>query len=116
MSLWDERVAFQKDVRKMTEYAESLGYEVIWEEVKRPLEMQVIYVKTGRSKTVKSRHLDGLAIDCAFRKNGKLTYDVPEVGRYWESLNPKNRWGGNFDQDWTKPDRWVDKPHFERGP
>lgn len=114
MSLWDERVAFQNDVRKLTEFAESQGYEVIWEEVKRPIEMQVIYVQTKRSKTMKSRHLDGLAIDMAFKKDGKLTYNAPEVGKFWESLGPKNRWGGNFDRDWSKPDGFVDQPHFER--
>jgi nucleoside-diphosphate-sugar epimerase len=30
-----------------------------------------------------------------------------EHGKYWESLYPKNRWGGNFSN-------LVDCPHFER--
>jgi hypothetical protein len=114
MSLWDERVAFQKDVRKLTEYAESLGYEVLWEEVKRTLEQQQIYFATNRTKTMKSQHLNGTAIDMAFKKDGKLTYDVPELGLFWENLHPRNRWGGNFDKDWGKKDGFVDKPHFER--
>jgi hypothetical protein len=29
------------------------------------------------------------------------------LGAYWESLHPKNRWGGNFKS-------LVDCPHFER--
>ena len=29
------------------------------------------------------------------------------LGAYWESLHPKNRWGGNFSN-------LVDCPHFER--
>ena len=114
MGLWDERVAFQKDVRKLTDYVESLGYEVIWEEVKRPIEMQAIYFKTGKSKTMNSKHLDGLAIDMVFKKNGKVIWYLEEAGRFWESLSPKNRWGGNFDRDWTKRDKFVDGPHFER--
>lgn len=114
MGLWAERVAFQRDVRKLTDEAERRGYEVIWEEVKRPVEMQVLYVQTKRSRTMKSQHLDGLAIDMAFKKGGKLTYNVPELGHYWEALSPKNRWGGNFDKDWSKKDSFVDQPHFER--
>lgn len=112
--LWDARVAFQKDVRKLTEHLESLGYEVAWDEVKRPVEMQVLYVQTKRSKTMNSQHLDGLAIDMVFKKDGKIVWFVPEAGKFWESLSPKNRWGGNFDGDWSKQDRFVDGPHFER--
>lgn len=116
MSLWDERVAFQKDLRSLIAFAEGEGFEVVLEEIKRPLEMQVIYVQTKRSKTMKSQHLDGLAVDLVFKKDGKITWDIDLLGAYWEQLSPKNRWGGNFDKDWEKADKWVDKPHFERRP
>ena len=36
------------------------------------------------------------------------------LGRFWESLDKKNRWGGNFDKDFTLPDPFKDVGHFER--
>jgi hypothetical protein len=67
-----------------------------------------------RSWTKSSKHLQRLAIDFNFfvkDENGnlRLTYnkkDVQKLGDYWESLNPKNKWGGN----WKNPDT----PHFQR--
>ena len=48
--------------------------------------------------------------DLNFFKDGKLTYNVAAlrpVGDYWESLNPKNQWGGNWKS-------FKDVPHFQR--
>jgi hypothetical protein len=45
-----------------------------------------------------------------FFKDGKLCYDIPAltpVGEYWQSLNPKNQWGGFWKS-------FKDVPHFER--
>ena len=58
-----------------------------------------------------SIHLKRCAIDLNFFKDGKLTYDIPTlkpVGDYWESLHPKNQWGGNWKS-------FKDVPHFQRG-
>jgi hypothetical protein len=57
-----------------------------------------------------SIHLKRCAIDLNFFKDGKLIWDreqLAPIGAYWQSLNPKNRWGGNFKT-------LVDVPHFER--
>lgn len=102
-----EQAAFLLDVCKMIQWATEQGYVVTGGELSRPVEMQQIYVKTGRSKTMKSRHLDRLAIDLNFFKDGKLTYETEDVGRYWESLSPKNS-AGMF---WKS---FKDAPHFER--
>lgn len=107
MSLSDEQFAFLQDVAKLIQYAASIGLKVTGGELYRTAEQQAIYVKTGRSRTMKSKHLDRLAIDLNFFRNGKLTYDVPEVGRYWESLSSKNS-AGMF---WKS---FKDAPHFER--
>ena len=97
---------------------EELGWIVTGGELWRPVEMQQIYVKTGRSKTLKSSHLDRLAQDLNFfDQSGNVICSVEKlapIGMKWESLNPKNRWGGNFDKDWSKPDNFKDAPHFER--
>lgn len=107
MSRVAEQAAFLLDVCKMIQWATEQGYVVTGGELSRPVEMQQIYVKTGRSKTMKSRHLDRLAIDLNFFKDGKLTYETEDVGRYWESLSPKNS-AGMF---WKS---FKDAPHFER--
>ena len=73
-------------------------------------------VKSRRlSKTLKSLHADRLAIDFNFFIRGKLTYaysDILLLGNYWESLDPANRWGGDFNKN-NIEDGFVDTPHFQ---
>ena len=109
MSLIAHQAAFLLDVAKLINKATELGFTVTGGELFRTAEQQQIYVKTGRSKTMNSNHLKRCAIDLNFFRDGKLVYDVPTlkpVGEYWQSLHPKNRWGGLW--------RFVDLPHFER--
>lgn len=117
MSRVPAQAAFLLDFCKLVFWATGKGYVLTSGELERPLAMQVIYVKTGRSKTLSSRHLVRMAGDLNVYLNGKYLATIEELeplGRYWESLSPKNRWGGNFDKDWTKPDNFKDGPHFER--
>ena len=110
MSLVPEQAAFLRDVCKLIEYATEHGWVVTGGELFRTAEQQEIYLKTGRSRTMASNHLRRLAIDLNFFRDGKLVWDktaIAPIGAYWESLNPKNRWGGNFRS-------LVDVPHFER--
>ena len=86
------------------------GYEATFGEAYRTAEQQEIYFRTGKTKTMNSYHLKRLAIDLNFFKNGEyLTAkeDLQEIGDYWESLNNKNSWGGNWQG-------FIDTPHFER--
>lgn len=106
MSLGAEQEAFSRDLVKLMSKAHELGYGIRMGEVLRPVEMQQLYMKTGRTKTMNSMHLKKCAADLHFTKNGELLYPE-ELGRYWESLNPKNQWGGH----WKK---FKDKPHFQR--
>ena len=110
MSLVKEQAAFLQDVAKLVQFATEKGFVVTGGELYRTPEQQDIYVKTGRSKTMNSNHLKRCAIDLNFFKDGKLTYDVATlepIGRYWESLNPKNQ-AGMF---WKN---FRDVPHLER--
>jgi len=110
MGLVKEQAAFLLDVCKLINHATERGYVITAGELYRTLEQQQIYLKTGRSKTLNSNHLKRLAIDLNFFVNGKLTWDkkvLAPIGEYWESLSPKNKWGGNFKS-------LVDVPHFER--
>ena len=114
MSMVQEQAAFLKHVCKLIQYAFDMGFVVTGGELERKIEMQEIYVRTGRSKTMDSRHLKKCAVDLNFftEENGKLTltYDVAKLkplGQFWESLDPQNSWGGNWNS-------FKDIPHFER--
>ena len=110
MSLSQEQAAFLLDACALIKYATEQGFTVTGGELARTPEQQAIYVKTGRSKTLNSNHLKRLAIDLNFFKDGQIIWNRPvlaPLGFYWESLHPKNRWGGNFKS-------LVDCPHFER--
>jgi len=79
-------------------------------ELFRTKEQQKIYLDSGKSKTINSKHLLNLAIDLNFfNLEGELTYkkkDLQWIGDFWESLNDKNEWGGNW--------KFLDTPHFQR--
>jgi len=110
MSLSQSQAAFLLDACKLIEYANAAGWTVTGGELFRTAEQQEIYFKAGKSKTMNSNHLRRLAIDLNFLKNGQPVWDkaaLQDVGKFWESLHPKNRWGGNFKS-------LTDVPHFER--
>ena len=110
MSLVNEQWEFLKDLAKLILFAEANGFILTGGELARPIEMQKLYLATNRSTTMNSLHLKRLAQDYNIFKDGKLTYDISTVkilGDYWESLNPKNKWGGNWHN-------FKDVPHFQR--
>jgi hypothetical protein len=112
MSLVLQQSQFLKDVARLILFCEREGLVITAGEMYRPPEMQKIYVQTGRSKTMNSRHGQRLAIDLNFFKDGKLIYDIPTltpVGKYWEGLSSQNS-AGMF---WKS---FKDVPHFERRP
>jgi len=111
MSNVAEQAAFLLDVGRLVQKATELGFIVTAGELYRTPEQQEIYVKTGRSRTMNSLHIQRRAVDLNFFLNGKLVYDkhvLAPLGAYWESLHPHNSWGGNGV-------KLVDTPHFSRG-
>ena len=80
---------------------------------KRTLDEQRIYVMQGKSKTMKSRHLGGFAIDYVAWVKNKPSYDLPAMTAVAEAfksaaaeLNVPIDWGG----DWKG---FRDTPHIE---
>ena len=111
MSAVRDQAAFLIDIGKLVEYDTAQGFVVTGGELYRTPEQQQIYVKTGRSRTMNSLHLQRRAVDLNFFKDGKLVYDkavLAPLGLFWESLHPLNSWGGNGV-------KLVDVPHFSRG-
>lgn len=79
----------------------------------RTLERQKQLVKAGASKTLKSRHLNGHAVDLAVLLNGKLSWDWPLyyklakwVKQAAAELKVPIEWGG----DWRS---FKDGPHWQ---
>ena len=112
MSLILEQNSFAGDVSKLIQFIQKAGWVLSFGETWRPPEMQKIYFDQGKSKTMKNSHGDRLAVDLNFFKpvTFELTYakkDLQQFGDYWESLDKKNIWGGNWKTI-------IDTPHFER--
>lgn len=106
MTLGQEQEAFSRDFVKLLQKALELGYQLRIGEVERPMEMQKLYISTGRSKTMNSMHLKKCAADVHFMKDGVLCYPQ-ELGTFWENLSKQNQWGGNWKS-------FKDQPHFQR--
>ena len=89
MSLREEQAKFSRDLSIFILWLYEIGYEVSIGEVQRPIEMQEIYYKNGRSKTMDSKHLKKLAADLFVVKNGKLLATKEEMqiaGNHWETM------------------------------
>jgi hypothetical protein len=90
---------FALNVSKLIQFAFSKGYEITLGEALRTPEQQAIYLKTGKSKTENSKHLNRLAIDLMLFKDDVFltkTEDYTFLGDYWKELNTENVWGGDF--------------------
>ncbi len=110
-SLQKAQMEFTHDAVKLLAYIMGMGWGVSLGECWRPEEMQRLYVQQGKSKTMNSYHRKRLAIDLnCYTPEGILTFkkeDIQKFGDFWEGLNPKNSWGGNWKS-------FLDTPHFER--
>ena len=108
LKLSDIQYLFLQDVCKLIGYCKVHEIKVTIGEAYRTLYQQKEYVRTGKSKTITSMHLQRLAIDLNFFIDGKYTKkkkDIENIGSYWEGLSPFNVWGG----------RWGwDANHFQR--
>jgi len=116
MTLSDKQFLFLKNVGQLIDYAIQHGYKLTFGEAYRPQLMQEHYYNTGKSKTLNSQHGKRLAIDFNVFLNGKYTtrYEhVKQLGDFWESLNPLNRWGGDWNGNDVQDEDFIDTPHFE---
>jgi hypothetical protein len=120
MTLSDQQWEFLQDVARLIQFAKENGYKLTGGELKRPHEMQELYFANGKSKTMKSDHLNAMAIDFNIFYDYDNDGDKDFVGvmskedalkaseklcEYWKSLNPLNYAG----RDWG----W-DIPHLGR--
>ncbi len=95
-----KQFGFAEDIARLIVYAFGKGYSLTFGEAFRPLFVQEIYFKEGKTQTLHSQHLERLAVDFNLFLQGRhISTDAPEwhiLGTYWKSLNVDNRWGGDF--------------------
>lgn len=109
MTLREKQTKFWIMVAKLILKAEELKTPIFILEWIRSEATQARNVAKGASKTMKSFHLTGLAVDVVFiddmLDDGKLNFSPDKykaLGEYWESLG--GVWGG----------RWGDNPQTEK--
>lgn len=116
MKLSERRWRFNQDIVLLQAYIMTKRPEVMacLNEVKRFEDKQKEYVEAGVSWTMDSKHLICMAADFDFYINGEWIGSLSkmsskkllqDIGDFWESLTPGNKWGGNWEN--------VDVPHFE---
>jgi peptidoglycan L-alanyl-D-glutamate endopeptidase CwlK len=100
-------------VRVIRKAAEISDMDFIVTEGLRTVERQKQLVAAGASRTMKSRHLNGHAVDLAVKVGGSVRWDWPLydklshiVKKAAELENVPIEWGG----DWTS---FKDGPHYQ---
>ena len=113
MSLSKKQSDFMYMVGELIRFTQPLeecyGVYVKVVEWNRTIETQKAYKNADPplTKTLKSNHIIGLAVDFAVIKDGKVCYEseiMDQMGAFWESIG--GVWGGNWKT-------FVDRPHFE---
>ncbi len=102
MKLSEKRIEFTQDLALLIQYAAARGMYLAADWVKRN-KVANDSVKGAKN----SNHLQALAADMNLYIDGKYqtaTDAHRELGMFWESIRPENRWGG----------RYKDGNHYER--
>lgn len=107
MELLEKQQIFAHNVGLLINYLCFMQYTLTLGETFRSQEQAEIYFKQGKG-ILNSLHCKRLAIDINIFKDGHYldkSEDYAFVGKYWEKLNPLNKWGGHFKK--------ADGNHFE---
>ena len=112
MKLSEKQQVFTQHVARLILWVGDQGWGVTLGECFRTVDQQRRYVEQGKSQTMRSKHLERLAVDLNLFISGRYQQQVEAyrpLGDYWKSLDPDhNVWGG----DWVT---LRDAVHFERG-
>lgn len=131
MKLSQAQSKFSLMIAQLIIWGNENGFTFTFGEAHRTDEQQILYF-TGfdvklindtptlikdkqKSKTLNSNHKSKLAIDLNIFKDGQYITsfaDTKPIGDKWESMDRKNRWGGDWNQNDIE-DGFMDTPHFE---
>lgn len=108
MTLEQKQSIFAQNMAKLILHVDSIGLACTIGEVYRTHEQAEIYAKEGKG-IIDSLHCKKLAVDLfLFDAQGNYLEardHYKELGDYWVTLHPENRWGGIFKR--------CDLVHFE---
>jgi len=99
MTLSEKRRYFTRQLARLLVYGMEHDFEIALDFAKRSKEEQKRLVEAGLSQTMKSKHVEGLAVDLLLYDGSSYLVDpkaYAPLGAYWVSLDPKNVWGGNW--------------------
>lgn len=102
MTIAQKQQRFSELLAQLIVWAYLNGYKISMGEVLRTKEQQALYMKTGKSTTMNSKHLMCLAADISLWKDNiylTATPDYKPLGDYWKSLDPMCVWGGDWGWD-----------------
>ena len=114
----EKRVLFLRLISKLILFAEKQGIELACFYFHRTIQEQRKFFRSGKSKTLNSKHLYWCAMDLMVLRHSRTASGTvkriavwesaayAKLGPYWESLHPRCRWGGR----WKDP---HDPYHFE---
>jgi len=97
-SLNRKQARFADCVWRLLRYAFESNQPVIISEAYRTKEQAEIYAAQGKG-IKNSVHRKKLAVDLYRYKGGTISWqqeDYADLGRFWKTLNPDARWGGDF--------------------
>ena len=100
MSVRKAQSKFALMVCKLIRHMHREGYEVTFGDAYRDPRVHGEWGEKKSYSTAKSNHKRRLAIDLNLFKDGVYLVSSQEherFGKYWESLDECNRWGGRFD-------------------
>lgn len=103
MTLGQAQRKFTRMVADLIVFAYAQGYELSFGETYRTPEQAAMNARKGTG-IAESLHTKRLAVDFNLFRNGQwlsLSEQHRPLGEYWKSLDPANRWGGDFK---TRPD------------
>ena len=109
MTLHEKQVLFTKNVAALIDYVAANQHTLTFGEAYRTPEQAALNAQHGIG-IAHSLHTERLAVDMnLFDGGGKYLSEKSDYelfGKYWKSLHPLNRWGGDFEH-------LVDSNHFE---
>jgi len=121
---------FVQNFGKLIDFAYQRGFRMTAGEWARTEEIQKIYVASGRSKTMESRHIVRLAGDVNIFFGDQMLFapgisteqylkDIETarpLGSFWMALHPSNVWGGDWNRNGIYDETFKDPYHFEMKP
>lgn len=98
MTLGEKQRVFTLNIGKLIVWAYAAGYELTFGDAYRDPRLAALNAQQGKGIT-NSLHTRRLAVDFNLFKGGTYlpqSEDYRPLGEFWKTLDPLNRWGGEF--------------------